>query len=185
MKLRFAVPEDAKALLAIYAQYIGTNITFEYSLPSEEEFAARIRSFTGIYPYLVCEDGGRIVGYAYAHRLQERAAYQWNAELSIYLDSAVRAHGLGRRLYTALEKISNAQSIQNLYACIAYPETEDAHLTGNSVAFHTHMGYTQVGQFHRCGYKFNTWYNMTWMEKVLGDHTVPAAPFIAFPDLNL
>ena len=69
MKLRFAVPEDAKALLRIYAQYIDTNITFEYVLPSEEEFAERICSFSQVYPYLVCEENGRIVGYAYAHRL--------------------------------------------------------------------------------------------------------------------
>lgn len=186
IRIRTATVDDAPALLAIYAPYVETTaITFEYEVPSLEEFRRRIAGTLQRYPHLVVEMNGEIGGYAYTGPFGDRAAYGWAAETSIYLRQDFRGKGLGRRLYTALEKISNAQNIQNLYACIAYPETEDAHLTGNSVAFHTHMGYTQVGQFHRCGYKFNTWYNMTWMEKVLGDHTVPPAPFIAFPDLNL
>ena len=86
MIIRFARAEDAQALLDIYAQYIHTPITFEYELPSAAEFARRISStLADGYPYLVCQDGDEVLGYAYAHRLGERAAYQWNAELSIYL----------------------------------------------------------------------------------------------------
>lgn len=96
MGIRFAAEADAPALLAIYAQYIETGITFEYELPSREEFARRIREFGGTYPYLIWEEDGRIVGYAYAHRQAERAAYQWNAELSVYLDRAHTGTGLGR-----------------------------------------------------------------------------------------
>ena len=93
--------------------------------------------------------------------------------------------GLGKLLYAELEQISAAQNIQNLYACIAFPETADAYLTDNSVRFHTHMGYTVAGKFHHCGYKFGTWYHMVWMEKVLGVHAVPPTPFVPFPELKL
>ena len=77
--IRFAAPDDAAALLRIYAQYIETPITFEYTLPSEEEFARRIRDIQAVYPYLVYIEDGEVLGYAYAHRFQERAAYQWGA----------------------------------------------------------------------------------------------------------
>ena len=85
MNLRFADEHDAAACLAIYAQYIDTSITFETALPSEDEFAGRIRSYGAVYPWLVAEEDGEILAYAYAHRAQERAAYDWNAELSVYV----------------------------------------------------------------------------------------------------
>ena len=184
MKLRFAVPEDAKALLRIYAQYIDTNITFEYVLPSEEEFAERICSFSQVYPYLVCEENGRIVGYAYAAAFGERAAYAWAAEVSIYLREDQRRQGIGRRLYAALEALLRAQHVQTLYACIAYPDgADDVHLTKNSAQFHAHIGYRLVGEFSRCGYKFGTWYSMVWMEKHIGAHEAVPQPVLPFPEL--
>ena len=81
MQLRFAVPSDAGALLRIYDECINTSITFEYALPSEAEFSARIADFSAEYPYLALFDGDVPAAYAYAHRAQERAAYSWNAEL--------------------------------------------------------------------------------------------------------
>ena len=185
IRIRTATVDDAPALLAIYASYVETTaITFEYEVPSVEEIRRRIANTLQRYPYLVAEKDGEICGYAYTGTFGERAAYGWAAETRIYLRRDMRGKGLGKQLYTELEKISAAQNIQNLYACIAYPDTDDSHLTGNSVAFHTRLGYTMAGQFHHCGYKFGTWYNMTWMEKVLGSHLTPPAPFIAFPDLD-
>lgn len=105
-------------------------------------------------------------------------------ETSIYLRQDVRGKGLGKRLYAELERISKAQNVQNLYACIAYPDHDDAYLTGNSVAFHTHLGFTPVGRFPHCAYKFGTWYNMTWMEKTLGKHEESPAPFVPFLGLS-
>ena len=99
MQLRFAVPSDAGALLRIYDEYINTSITFEYALPGEAEFAARIAGISAEYPYLALFDGGVPAAYAYAHRAQARAAYGWNAELSIYIAQAYAGHGLGRLLY--------------------------------------------------------------------------------------
>ena len=109
MQLRFAVPSDAGALLRIYDEYINTSITFEYALPSEAEFAARIADISAEYPYLALFDGGVPAAYAYAHRAQARAAYGWNAELSIYIAQAYAGHGLGRLLYEALMELLRRQ----------------------------------------------------------------------------
>lgn len=184
--IRTANLDDAAALLAVYAPYVEqTAITFEYEVPSLEEFRGRIARTLRRYPYLVAEENGEILGYAYTGPFGERAAYSWAVETSIYLRQDVRGKGLGKRLYQALEDVSRAQHVQSLYACIAYPDADDAHLSGNSVAFHTHLGYTTVGRFPHCGYKFGTWYNMAWMEKPLGDHAVPPAAFVPFPELGV
>lgn len=183
--IRTAAMDDAAALLAIYAPYVKeTAITFEYEVPSLEEFQGRIAHTLRRYPYIVAVENGEILGYAYTGPFGERAAYSWSVETSIYLRQDVRGKGLGKRLYAELERISKAQNVQNLYACIAYPDHDDAYLTGNSVAFHTHLGFTPVGRFPHCAYKFGTWYNMTWMEKTLGKHEESPAPFVPFPGLS-
>ena len=102
MHIRFADPGDAAACLAVYAQYIDTSITFETVLPSEAEFSGRIRSYGAVYPWLIAEEDGRVLAYAYAHRAQERAAYGWNAELSVYVSRDAAGRGLGTKLYTVL-----------------------------------------------------------------------------------
>lgn len=185
VRIRTVTPDDAAALRDIYAPYVEkTAITFEYDVPTIAEFQSRIRKTLQRYPYLAAEAQDEILGYAYTGPLGERAAYGYAAETSIYLRQDARGMGLGKTLYTALEEISAAQNIQNLYACIAYPDADDAYLTGNSVAFHTHMGYQMTGQLHHCGYKFGTWYNIAWMEKILGRHAAAPAPFIPFPLLK-
>ena len=158
--IRVARPEDAEELLAVYAPYVTkTAITFEYEVPGLEEFQERIRRTLQRYPYLVAQKDGELLGYAYTGAFVGRAAYDWSAEVSIYLKEDRRKMGIGRRLYQELERISKAQNITNLNACIGYPEKEDEHLTMNSIQFHAHMGYEMVGVFHKCGYKFGTWYN--------------------------
>ena len=176
-----AVPEDAQELLSIYDYYVReTAITFEYETPSVSEFKGRIEKVLQKYPYLVAEqeltDSGsetkwRIVGYAYASDFHVRKAYQWCVEMSIYLDQKLRGNGIGRTLYTELEDRLRAMGILNLNACIGYPDEEDEHLTFASVRFHDRMGYSMVGEFHKCGYKFGRWYNMVWVEKLVGEHT--------------
>lgn len=170
--------EDAEALLSIYAPYVReTAITFEYEVPSVEEFRGRIAAVLKRYPYLVAVSdtlagtGGTILGYAYAGAFVGRKAYEWSAELSIYVSQRRRKSGIGGRLYRALEASLKEMGILNLYACIGYPEREDEYLTRNSVQFHEHLGFKLVGHFHQCGYKFNRWYDMVWMEKIIGEHT--------------
>lgn len=184
MIIRIAEETDAPELLKIYAPYVEkTAITFEYTVPSLEEFTGRIRETLEKYPYIVAEQEGEILGYAYTGPFGKRAAYQWAAETSIYLKETRRQMGIGRKLYEALEEISKAQNIFNLNACIGYPQREDSHLTKNSVQFHEHMGYRLVGEFHQCGYKFGTWYNMVWMEKSLGEHPARPEDVIWFSEL--
>ncbi len=173
VRIRFAGEEDAEALLDLYAPYVtGTAVTFEYEVPTLREFTARIRHTLENYPYLLAEADGEILGYAYAGRFHERAAYQWAVETSIYVQMDCRRLGIGRALYTALENVLHAQNILILNACIAYPEEEDMYLTRDSVAFHQRLGYRMTGRFDRCAYKFRRWYGMVWMEKHLGEPVI-------------
>ena len=185
IRLRIATIDDAKELLDIYAPYVTqTAISFEYDVPSLEEFRSRITDTLKKYPYLVAEKDGEILGYTYTHAFVGRAAYDWSVETTIYLKANSMKMGIGRMLYEALERISGAQNILNMNACIGYPDTEDEHLTMNSVHFHEHMGYRMVGLFHNSGYKFGTWYHMVWMEKIIGQHTPSPLPMIPFPELD-
>lgn len=170
--IRIARPEDAKRLLEIYAYYVeNTAITFEYEVPTLEEFRNRIRHTLERYPYLVEEnEAGRIIGYVYAGAFKERAAYGWAVETSIYVESKERRGGSGRRLYAALEKVLLLQGICNAEACIAAPRGEDPFLTEGSIEFHQHLGYRLVGRFEKCAYKFDRWYDMVWMERLIGNH---------------
>lgn len=182
IKIRVAKIEDAPQLLNIYRPYVEkTAITFEYEVPGIDEFKRRIEKTLKKYPYLVAEDNGEILGYAYAGPFIGRAAYDWGVETTIYLKEDKKNLGLGRKLYEALEKILKAQNILNMNACIGYPEEEDEYLNKNSVEFHSHMGFTMVGEFHKCGYKFGRWYNMVWMEKMIGEHKQDQPAVITFP----
>lgn len=175
--IRTATLSDAQALLNIYSPYVEhTAITFEYDVPSVEEFASRIKNTLQKYPYLVAEKNGRLLGYAYASPFHERPAYDWAVETSIYVDQNIKHQGIGRRLHDALEDALRSQGILNMNACIAYPPDENEYLDKNSVEFHTHMGYRLIGEFYKCGYKFHRWYNMVWMEKLIGNHLSDQKP---------
>ena len=99
-----------------------------------------------------------------------RAAYAWSVETSIYVRESERKSGIGKALYASLEKALAAQNMTNLNACIASPVVDDKYLNHNSIQFHQHLGYSMVGEFHKCAYKFGRWYNMVWMEKIIADH---------------
>ncbi len=168
MMIRSATIADAGRLLEIYSWYVeNTAISFEYATPSLEEFRNRISHTLERFPYLVIEEDHGIQGYAYAGPFHSRAAYSHCCELSIYLDRGARGCGYGRKLYEALEEALRKSGFLNLYACIGDPIAEDETLTRNSEQFHQHLGFTKVGTFHRCGWKFDRWYNMIYMEKIL------------------
>ena len=171
MNVREVQIQDAETLLAIYAPYVEhTAITFEYDVPTVDEFRQRIKDVSKRYPWLVALDDRRIVGYAYASAFKERAAYQWAVETSIYVDRNERGKGIGRLLHESLEEALKRQGILNMNACIAYTEHEDEYLSLSSVRFHEHLGYTKVAHFHQCGRKFDRWYDTIWMEKLIGEH---------------
>ena len=171
IEIRMATVDDAEEIRLIYEPYVrDTAITFEYEVPSVQEFRKRISLTLEKYPYFVAVHQGKIVGYAYAGPFVGRAAYARSAELSVYVSNQMKKAGIGGQLYQELEEALKAMGILNLYACIGYPEVEDEYLTRNSVEFHGHLGFRMVGRFHKCGYKFNRWYDMVWMEKIIGKH---------------
>jgi L-amino acid N-acyltransferase YncA len=165
MILRFASCDDAEKLLDIYREYIDTPITFEYTLPSVQEFRKRISDITEFYPYIVCEEDGTAVGYAYAHRCMERAAYQWNAELSVYIKKDYTSKGLGKILYGALTEILKLQGIRNVYGCVTVPNEK-------SEGLHTKMGFKKIGIYRNTGYKNGAWRDVCWFEKQIGEYDI-------------
>ena len=171
IKVQMASPLDAEELLAIYCPYVEkTAISFECTVPSVLEFQSRICHTLEQFPYLKAVDGGKILGYAYASPFKERAAYSWAVETSIYVAQEKRRAGVGTALYRVLEEILARQHVTNVNACIACVDGADPYLANDSVYFHERMGYRLVGRFVKCGYKFNRWYDMVWMEKHIGVH---------------
>lgn len=169
--IRDAKISDANRLLEIYSYYVEeTAISFEYETPSLEEFCGRIEKTLKKYPYLVVEEDGRIMGYAYAGAFVGRAAYDWSCELTIYLDKDAKGCGYGRLLYEEMEKRLKDLGYTNMYACIGWVDVEDEYLNQNSASFHEHMGFQKVGHFTKCGRKFDRWYDMIWMEKIIGEY---------------
>lgn len=162
MGIRVAQLADAAQLLEIYSPYVTeTAITFETEVPTVSEFEKRILETQEKHPYLVAEGNGRILGYAYAHPYYGRAAYAWTVELSIYVDQAARAKGVGSALYNALEEALAEQGVLNFLACISFPNEP-------SIAFHLKRGYEQVAHFKHVGYKLGEWRDIVWLQKSLG-----------------
>ena len=157
--IRPATEKDVPQILAIYAPYVeNTTVSFEYEAPSEAAFLQRFRDITVQFPWLVWEEDGRILGYAYGSPPYSRKAYSWCAEPSIYLLPEAQGKGIGRKLYAVLEAILEQQGYQVLYALITAENTA-------SIAFHKKMGYETKVEFSNCGYKFNRWLGLIWMEK--------------------
>ena len=183
--VRDAVAEDAGRILEIYDYYVkNTAITFEYDTPSLEEFQERMRKTMQRYPYLVILKDNIIQGYAYAGPFSGRAAYDWSCEVTIYLAHNAQKCGMGRILYEALQKALGDMGIINMYACIGYSEVSDEYLSTNSADFHTYLGFARVGEFHKCGYKFDRWYNMIWMEKIIGKEGSNQPAVMDYPKLK-
>ncbi len=169
--IRTATPDDAGMLLGIYKYYIeNTAITYELEVPTVDDFRGRIEKTLKKYPYIAAECDGRIIGYAYAGVFKDRAAYDHSVETSIYVDLNEKRHGTGTLLYNELGKRLAAIGIKNVYACIACPEKDDEYLNHDSIMFHEKLGYELVGTFHKCAKKFGRYYDMVWMEKMIGKH---------------
>lgn len=185
MEIRLATVDDAEVLRKIYEPYVlQTAVSFEYEVPSVEEFRGRIQKTLERYPYLVVEENGKVVAYAYASAFHPRAAYQHSAELSVYVDTTCRRKGYGKSLYLKLEEMLVAQNVYMVHACIASPDGKDTYLTGDSEAFHTCMGFTLAGRHEKVGYKFGRWYSMVWMDKVIKDRPSEAEAFIPFSSME-
>lgn len=172
--IRIAVEADAAACHAIYAPIVETSaITFETDLPGEEGMRGRIRARLANHPWLVWEENGEVLGYAYAGRFRERAAYDWIAETSVYVHEKARRRGIARRLYGALLGVMRLQGINQAVGVITLPgET--------SVAMHESMGFAPAGVWPKAGYKLGRWWDVGVWSLFISDpakHPQPVVPF--------
>lgn len=172
--IRFVRPGDAgdaAGILAVYAPFVrDTPVTFEYTVPSAEEFMKRIHGIGSVYPYLVCERDGDILAYAYASRHMERAAYAWDVQTSVYAAPEARGTGAARALYAGLFGLLEELGYCNAYAVITVPNPR-------SERFHASFGFVPAGVHHKSGYKGGAWHDVAWMEKPLAPHAdMPAPP---------
>jgi L-amino acid N-acyltransferase YncA len=162
MKVRDANAHDAEACAAIYAPYVtDTTITFEYEPPSAAEMARRIAAAQRAHAWLVLEDDGRVVGYAYAGPYKERAAYRWSSEVSVYLEMGRRRSGSGRLLYEALFERLAERGFRTLVAVMTLPNDASEDL-------HRAMGFEPIGTFRRVGWKHGQWRDVAWAQRSLG-----------------
>lgn len=176
--LRIATEADIPAILEIYAPYVlNTTYTFEYDVPCLRSFTQRFLDITAQFPWLVWEEEGEILGYAYASPPYTRAAYRWCAEPSVYLKPSAHRRGLGTKLYAALETILKEQGYQVLYALITQENTP-------SVAFHGKLGYSIRAEFPDCGFKFDRWLGVIWMEKRIIPVEIPSKFPTPWPQLR-
>lgn len=174
--IRLVTPDDSAALREIYAKYIDTTITFELTMPDLTEYARRIEETRAEFPYLVYEQEGRLTGYAYAHRIREREAYQWSAELSIYLAPDFASKGTGARLYECLISLLALQNVRNVYGGITGGNAR-------SIRFHEKLGFNYMGTYRSIGYKNGTWLDVLWYERQIAPWDQPE-PFVPFGELD-
>ena len=164
--IRFAKESDIPAILDVYGPYVrDTAISFEYSVPTLEEFTERFRSITAQFPWLVWEEDGTVLGYAYGSLPFSRDAYRWCAASSIYLAPGIQGKGIGKKLYAALESLLKAQGYHKTYAIVTSANLD-------SLAFHKAVGFQEIATLPACGYKFGRHFGITWLEKTLSFHTV-------------
>lgn len=172
--VRVARATDAGAIHAIYAPSVISNAcTFETALPGVDVMRERMLDRLQDYPWLVWDDGGDVLAYAYAGRFRERAAYDWIAETSIYVSPVAQGRGIARALYGALLDVMILQGINSAVGVITLPG-------GASVAMHESMGFTPAGVWHQCGYKLGQWWDVGLWQKSLQAAATPPSPVISF-----
>jgi L-amino acid N-acyltransferase YncA len=177
--IRLAVAGDAEPIAAIYAPVVrDTIISFETEPPDAAQIAERIEYTLPAFPWLVCERGGRVAGYAYASRHRERLAYRWSVDVSCYVHADFRRRGIGAELYRALLEILRRQGFFNAYAGIALPNEA-------SVRLHESVGFRPIGVYANVGYKLRAWRDVGWWGCALAPPAADPAEPIALRELGL
>jgi phosphinothricin acetyltransferase len=172
--IRLATERDAEGVLAIYAPIINeTVISFEAEPPSADEMRQRIAFTLAHLPWLICEQRGEVIGYAYAGKHRERAAYQWSVEVSVYVHDTTHRLGVARALYHSLFEILRLQNFYNVYAGITLPNAA-------SVGLHESMGFQPVGVYRAVGFKHGAWHDVGWWQLELQKRIIPPRPRIDF-----
>ncbi|WP_266169084.1 GNAT family N-acetyltransferase [Dyella subtropica] len=172
--IRIAQPSDAAAIHAIYAPHVLEGMaTFETELPGETVMRERVLARLAQYPWLVWEENGKILAYAYASRFRDRAAYDWIAETSIYVHADAQRRGIARRLYAALLETMRMQGINQAVGVITLPGEA-------SVAMHETMGFAPAGVWRKAGYKLGRWWDVGVWQKELQPPATPPQPVVPF-----
>jgi len=168
--IRLAARTDAPRLLEIYAPFAtDTAVTFEEVPPALAEFERRIEAVLETAPWLVYEDDGRILAYAYASKHRDRPAYRWSVETSVYVDPGCQRRGVGRALYEALFARLRRQGFYNAYAGITLPNPA-------SVGFHESFGFAPLGVYRGVGHKLGAWRDVGWWHLALQEKSAAPAP---------
>lgn len=166
--VRLATPDDASGCLVIYRPFVeSTHTTFETEVPTIDAFARRIETTLEIRPWVVAEDDGKVIGYAYASPIKDRAAYQWSVEVAVYVADNARRRGIGRALYEALFRCLAGQGFVNAVGIIALPN--DA-----SIALHESLGFQKISHLKEIGFKLGKWHDSAWWQKRLAE--LPSHP---------
>ena len=174
LHIRLASTDDADGIRAVYAPFVDTPVTFEEEVPSCETYRERIVRICEKYPCLVAEEGGRIVGFAYAHELRERIAFQWNAELSVYLAPTTQGQGVGSRLYAALIELLRLTGIKAVYGVVTSPNPASDRL-------HRAFGFALMGTQPHAGFTCGAWHDVTWYVREIAPFEDAPAPPVPFP----
>ena len=171
LKIRLVEEQDFGGMLAVYApNVINTAITFEYEVPSLEEYTERVKKIAAHYPCLVCVQNNQVAGFAYGSVHRVKTAYQWSTESTIYVDPKFHGKGVARILYHALLSVLELQGFINVYAGVTTPNPQ-------SEQFHLAMGFAEIAVFERIGFKLGKWHDLKFFEMYLAEHTAnPVAP---------
>ena len=204
-RIRLACPADAAAVCAIYTPYVvDTATTFDLVPPTLEEMEQKIATILEERPFLVaeierddantafaascgeaCDDETfTVIGYSYASAFRPRKAYLHSIETSVYLSPEAKGHGLGTRLYGALEEILRLQNVYNANACVTYTEPADETCPSTSRIFHERRGYVRCAHIPNCGHKFGRWYDILWLQKQLIPLSQEPEGFIPLPQVD-
>lgn len=174
LRIRLASADDADGIRAVYAPFVSTPVTFEEEVPSREAYRERIVRICEKYPCLVAEEDGRIVGFAYAHELRERIAFQWNAELSVYLAPAAQGRGAGSSLYAALLELLRLTGIKAVYGVVTSPNPASERL-------HSAFGFALMGVQPHAGFTCGAWHDVAWYVREIAPFEDAPAPPASFP----
>lgn len=171
IRIRVVEDRDAEAIAAIYAPHVTRGVaSFEESAPSPDAMRARIAKCCDVYPWLVAEDGGAILGYAYADRFRDRSAYRWAVETTVYVAADAQRRGVGRLLYGALLDILRRQGFTQAIAAISLPNDP-------SIRLHEMAGFRRAGVYRQVGWKQGRWIDVgLWQAELVEASQPPAEP---------
>jgi phosphinothricin acetyltransferase len=163
IRIRVASPDDAEAIAAIYAPHVTRGVaSFEESAPDAGEMRARMAKVAGDYPWLVADEDGAVLGYAYACQFRERPAYRWAVETTVYVADGAQRRGVGQLLYRALIEALRKQGFTQAIAAISLPN--DA-----SIKLHELVGFKRAGVYREVGWKQGRWVDVGLWQLQLAD----------------